>query len=718
MRRLILALSVAVAIGHHDLTAQRPRVPDGFTPIFNGRDLTGWHVSRTTHQGTTPEVSVEDGVLVLKQRPYGQGGLLLTDRRYRDFELYLEAKPDWGCNGGIVFRSTEGGSAYQIELDQANGTGNLFGDMLALSASARATDIEKAWKYDDWNAFRLRVVGEAPRLQLWINDVPMWDVVQPRNDLVAGRTDGMIGLQVHWSSSTAPPVAPCCARSWKPGGAHRFRNIAIRSLNAGPTMVPPSPRLRGEGRDEGQPPPTDITNSLGMPMVLIAPGTLQVGRFEPSCPSPSEPESAEIDPRARWTAADYRHCEAMVRRDRRPGFTATMARPFYIGKYEVTQGEWSRVMGANPSVFQGARVSGDATRHPVDSVTWEEAQQFVRRLNALEKTSAYRLPTELEWEYAARAGASADPTWDEIRELAWEQDLPGATTHPVGTKKANAWGLHDMLGNVWEWVDDIYNERLFADPAPPRRGATHVLKGGGFLADVKNAIYSTHAAGPGDGFDVGFRVVRDVPASDAPPASPSPQPPASQAPSPLAIPNRPNKVFLSGENPYIALRETPEGPLSTASFWRIYWSPVGAGHVCYVTVGEPKAPGSARLALFDNKALFDYLTTDVLGSYNKTYVEWPFTAVGGATFAASGDSIRERRETCRTASHSIELVWRELREPGLVDILPGSRPTNPFGITYLRIPAGSAQIIINGKPVPGASTAPGSFLAFGETWIK
>jgi sulfatase modifying factor 1 len=69
-----------------------------------------------------------------------------------------------------------------------------------------------------------------------------------------------------------------------------------------------------------------------------------------------------------------------------------------------------------------------------------------------------------------------------------------------------------MLGNVWEWVSDYYNEKIFADAVPPRHGATHVLKGGGFLGDVKNTIYSTHAAGPGDGFDVGFRIVRDLPA--------------------------------------------------------------------------------------------------------------------------------------------------------------------------------------------------------------
>lgn len=224
-------LAAVLAAGMSALVAQGSRPPEGFSPLFNGRDLTGWHVSRITHQGSTPDVRVEDGVLVLRQQPYGQGGLLLTDRRYKNFELYLEAKPDWGCNGGIVFRSSEGGSAYQIELDQGNGTGNLFGDMLELSRTARAVDIEKAWKDQEWNAFRLRVEGDAPRIRLAINGVPMWDVTQDRNDLLAGARDGMIGLQVHWSSTTAPPTAPCCETSWRPGGAHRFRNIAIRELD-------------------------------------------------------------------------------------------------------------------------------------------------------------------------------------------------------------------------------------------------------------------------------------------------------------------------------------------------------------------------------------------------------------------------------------------------------------------------------------------------------
>lgn len=257
-----------------------------------------------------------------------------------------------------------------------------------------------------------------------------------------------------------------------------------------------------------------LTNSIGMEFVLIEPGSMVVGRFQPECPEPpddGDQRSASLaDPRREWTAEDYARCEEMVRRDARPGFTVTIDRPYYIGRYEVTQGEWERVMGTNPSIFQESRVGRDTGRHPVDNVTWEDAQAFIEKLNQMDTTAVYRLPTEFEWEYAARAGAEHDLTWAEIREQAWIQDVDKGTTHPVGEKKPNPWGLYDMLGNVWEWVQDYYNEKLFPDPVPPKTGTVHVLRGGGFLADVKNATYFTHAGGPGSGFDVGFRIVREV----------------------------------------------------------------------------------------------------------------------------------------------------------------------------------------------------------------
>jgi hypothetical protein len=195
---------------------------------------------------------------------------------------------------------------------------------------------------------------------------------------------------------------------------------------------------------------------------------------------------------------------------------------------------------------------------------------------------------------------------------------------------------------------------------------------------------------------------------------------APQQPSPMASPARPNKVFLSGENPVITLRDTPGGSatVTQVSFWRIHWSPVGAGHVCFVTSGAENTPGAIRVAIHDNKALLDYLTNDVLGTFNKAYVDRPFTPIGGGTFASSGDSIKEHREICQAEKYKVELAWRELRQPGLVDILAGSRPTNPFGITYLRILAGSVDVRINGAAAPGVSVPDVSFLAFGETWIK
>ena len=244
-----------------------------------------------------------------------------------------------------------------------------------------------------------------------------------------------------------------------------------------------------------------MTNAIGMEFVRIEPGTLLVGRFRPSCPQRNE----------HWTTHDHARCALLVKRDAATGFSATIARPFYIGKFEVTQAEWKRVMGSNPSVFLRSASGGSADRHPVDNVTWDDAQAFVRKLNALDTSSRYRLPTEFEWEYAARAGATGEPGWDDIRASAWEQDVDLGTTHPVGGKKPNAWGLYDTLGNVWEWVGDFYNEKVFADSVGPATGKTHVLKGGSFLSDVKNATWSTHAGGPGSGFDVGFRIVREIP---------------------------------------------------------------------------------------------------------------------------------------------------------------------------------------------------------------
>lgn len=256
-----------------------------------------------------------------------------------------------------------------------------------------------------------------------------------------------------------------------------------------------------------------MKNTVGMEFVLIQPGTMVVGKFQPPYPVPEDTVKGLSRPMIMWMGdgrsynkKEFDLAKELALRDAMPGFQVKIDHPYYIGKFEVTQAQWKQVMGRNPSLFQGERV-GNEDRHPVENVTWEEAREFIGRLNKMEPGKYYRLPTEFEWEYAARAGEEGDIPWSETQLVA---QLGTATTQPVGQKKPNPWGLYDMLGNVWEWVDDYYNVKLFADPRPPQSGAVHVLKGASFVGDVKNATWLTHAGGPGNGFDVGFRVVMEV----------------------------------------------------------------------------------------------------------------------------------------------------------------------------------------------------------------
>jgi formylglycine-generating enzyme required for sulfatase activity len=214
--------------------------------------------------------------------------------------------------------------------------------------------------------------------------------------------------------------------------------------------------------------------------------------------------------RLTWTPEQFDAAEKLRQQALIPGFTVTIDKSYDIGRYEVTQGEWKKVMGNNPSVFQGDKVTDVADRHPVDSVTWDDAQAFVKKLNQMEKTNTYRLPTEFEWEWASRAGSEeALPTPGEgtNKAVMFQQ---GGTTAMVGTKYPNAWGLYDMLGNVWEWVQDYYNDKVMPDAKPPSKGTAHVLKGACFMSHVANVVSTVHAGGPGDGFSNGFRVVKDL----------------------------------------------------------------------------------------------------------------------------------------------------------------------------------------------------------------
>lgn len=255
-----------------------------------------------------------------------------------------------------------------------------------------------------------------------------------------------------------------------------------------------------------------VKNTLNMEFIFIRPGSFVVGKFEPPYPVPEDTVTGQarntvmyMGEGRPYNEEEFWLAKTLAIRDSRPGFKVQIEHGFYLGKYEVTQGEWKKVMGENPSVFQGGKVT-DEDRHPVENVTWEGVQRFLDKLNEMDPSRKYRLPTEFEWEYAARAGAKDDIAWSEIQQVA---QLGTKTTQAVGGKKPNAWGFYDMLGNVWEWVNDYYNEKIFADPIPAEKGTQHVLKGSSFVGDVKNATYMTHAAGPANGWDVGFRIVME-----------------------------------------------------------------------------------------------------------------------------------------------------------------------------------------------------------------
>lgn len=249
-------------------------------------------------------------------------------------------------------------------------------------------------------------------------------------------------------------------------------------------------------------------NSLGMEFVLIRPGSILIGRYLPTVGEYQEPKAEPGEPLPKvLPPSAYRLAETMAAEATMPGFKFALSEPYYLGKYEVTQEQWQKVMGNNPSWFQNDRVTDDAKMHPVENVTWKDAQAFIKRLNQLDKEHVYRLPGEFEWEYAAAAGAPDDISWSKAAATGVISDT---TSRMVGSKQPNDWGLYDMIGNVWEWVQDVYNEKIFADPIPPQRGKQHVLKGASFTGDAKNATYKTHAAGPGNGFDIGLRVLMEV----------------------------------------------------------------------------------------------------------------------------------------------------------------------------------------------------------------
>jgi len=228
-----------------------------------------------------------------------------------------------------------------------------------------------------------------------------------------------------------------------------------------------------------------ITNSLGMQFVYIQPGTFMMGS------PPSEPGRDSDERQHR----------------------VTLTKGFYMQTTEVTQGQWRAVMGNNPSNFKNC--GNDC---PVEQISWNDSQTFIQKLNRKEGTYRYRLPTEAQWEYAARAGSKKGFCFgDDARKLgqyAWSWYNSKTSPNPVAQKKPNDWGLYDIHGNVYEWCQDwkgSYPTGPVTDPTGPSSGSSRVLRGGSWVSKVVNArnfrLANRNGGKPGLRGDwVGFRL--------------------------------------------------------------------------------------------------------------------------------------------------------------------------------------------------------------------
>ena len=202
---------------------------------------------------------------------------------------------------------------------------------------------------------------------------------------------------------------------------------------------------------------------------------------------------------------------AEAQANEKPLTRVRISRGFQMGKYEVTKEEWLLIAGPSPYADPDCNVGC-----PADNMTWDELQSdFLMRLNERDPAFTYRLPTEAEWEYAARAGASGD-RYGDADSVAWHRGNSSGELKPVGQKQPNAWGLYDMLGNVFEWVQDIYDPRApypggeVTDPTGPESGSLRVRRGGSFTQDAGESRAPARA-GSSQGLrrsDLGFRLVR------------------------------------------------------------------------------------------------------------------------------------------------------------------------------------------------------------------
>jgi len=292
--------------------------------------------------------------------------------------------------------------------------------------------------------------------------------------------------------------------------------LAMRSFRESPAQRVEPPVASSAAPSTSIPTPTSAalpTPAPGLPSVPEVPRESQPKPKEtPPAPSKAKSAAAPVTTSngiefVRIPPGEFLMGSINGANREKPVHLVKITRGFEMGKYEVTQAQWDAVFGSNQSKFKGASL-------PVDSVSWTDVQAFILALNSRKDGYVYRLPTEAEWEYACRAGTTQDYAGN-LDDMGWYDANSGGAPHPVGMKKPNAWGLYDMHGNVWEWIQDWYGEDYYAqspaaDPQGPSSGTNRVERSGAWRPPAWNSRSANRNGILPDsrGDAIGFRLAR------------------------------------------------------------------------------------------------------------------------------------------------------------------------------------------------------------------
>jgi len=458
----------------------------GFVPLFNGKDLTGWKSFR----GNIETWSVKDGLLYTKG---SKAGWLMTEKEYDNFELRLEFKVSVNANSGVALRApltgepADHGMEIQIIDDDGPVYKNPRPDQQTGSIYTLVPPSKRVTKpAGEWNQFRITCKG--PRVMIELNGTQIvdanLDVLNEQHSKQHGkkhpgllRDKGHLGLQSHTRQV-------------------EFRKIEIKELP--PTKT--EPLTTAKDKPDG-------------PVVLPALGEKEAKKLQ-------EEWAAKLK-----LPVEAENMLGMKLRLIPPG--EGVAKAFYLGNYEVTQGEWQEVMGYNPSAYM------DTSKFPVEQVSWYDSVEFCNKLSEREGLkpyyeltvtkrsgkqieeadvkilggSGYHIPTCAEWEHGCRAGTKtkyhSGDNIEDLLEYAWIQGNSGGRPHAVGEKKPNAFGLYDMHGNVYEWNENMLTDANTGTPLRVHRGGCF-----GYSANYY-VVSARRGAGPAIRYNlIGFRVAR------------------------------------------------------------------------------------------------------------------------------------------------------------------------------------------------------------------